>query len=116
MEIRTIDHTNRMNDHLRLSLERNLTFALSRFAEEIEHVTAKTEDINGPRGGVDKRCTLRAKTRRHGVIEVTQDCVSLGSGLARCARRLGQRVSRTIKQRRSFRRDSIRRLSGQFGV
>ena len=115
MVIHTVDRTKHMNDQLRQSLERNLTFALSRFADEIEQITAKTEDINGPRGGIDKRCTLRAKTRRHGVIEVTQDCVSLGSGLARCARRLGHSVSRTIKQRQSFSRDSIRRL-GQLGA
>ncbi len=113
MEIRVADRTKLMNDQLRESLERNLSFSLSRFAAEIDYVTATTEDINGPRGGVDKRCTLRAKTRRHGSIEVTQDCTTLGSGLARAARRLGHSLSRAIKQRQSFPRESIRRLSEQ---
>ena len=109
MEIRIADHADGVNDLVRSSLERNLSYALSRFAGEIDYVTVITEDINGPRGGVDKRCTLRAQLLRRGAVEVTQDCTQLGSGLARAARRLGHSLSRTIKQKRAFGRDTIRR-------
>src|SRR5512142_370667 len=37
--------------------------ALDRFASEIEVLTHKFEDLNGPKGGVDKRCTLEARGR-----------------------------------------------------
>ncbi len=113
MEIRIADRTKEMNEQVRASFERSLSFSLSRFSDEIDYVSATTEDINGPRGGVDKRCTLRAHTRRHGSIEITQDCTKLGSGLARAARRLGHTVSRVIQQKRAFGRDSIRRMNEQ---
>ena len=111
MDIRINDRTDQMNDHVRAVLERDLQFALSRFANEIDFVSVTTEDTNGPRGGVDKRCRIRAKTIRDGSVEVTQECVEIGSGLARAARRLGHSLSRTIKQRRNVSRETIRRVT-----
>jgi ribosome-associated translation inhibitor RaiA len=37
--------------------------ALDRFSGEIEALLHKFEDLNGPKGGVDKRCTIEAKGR-----------------------------------------------------
>ncbi len=39
---------------------RRLGFTLDRFAERIQHVSLRFEDVNGPRGGIDKRCTAEA--------------------------------------------------------
>lgn len=36
-------------------------FALDRFADRIGKVSVKFEDINGPKGGIDKRCTVEAR-------------------------------------------------------
>jgi hypothetical protein len=111
MDIRIADRTDGLNSIVRTSFERSLGFALSRFAEEIDYVSVVTSDLNGPRGGVDKRCVLRANTHRYGCVEVTQDCTQLGSGLSRAARRLGHSLSRTIKQKRAYGRDSIRHMN-----
>lgn len=40
---------------------RRLGFALDRFAERIRNVSLRFEDINGPRGGLDKRCIAMAE-------------------------------------------------------
>lgn len=38
--------------------QRRLRFALSRFEVRIRRVRVTVEDVNGPKGGVDKRCTV----------------------------------------------------------
>ena len=41
--------------------ERRVLFALSRFADRLREVSIRLLDINGPRGGADKRCTVRVR-------------------------------------------------------
>jgi len=36
------------------------TLTLDRFAERIRSLSLRFEDLNGPKGGVDKRCTVEA--------------------------------------------------------
>jgi ribosome hibernation promoting factor len=39
---------------------RKLSFALRRFHDQIHHITVRIVDVNGPRGGVDSRCSITA--------------------------------------------------------
>lgn len=48
------DLTPAMKDHV----ERKLTFALDRFSDEHVNLQVTLEDVNGPRGGNDKRCRI----------------------------------------------------------
>lgn len=45
-----------------------LSAALHRFGSRVAHVRVKIDDDNGPRGGVDKHCTIHAKLVRGGLI------------------------------------------------
>jgi ribosome-associated translation inhibitor RaiA len=47
-------------DALREYAERRLSFALRRFAHQVQHVTIRLVDVNGPRRGVDSRCSINA--------------------------------------------------------
>ena len=41
-----------------LHARKRVNLMLERFAERIRTVSLKFEDLNGPKGGVDKRCTV----------------------------------------------------------
>lgn len=109
MEIRFVDRSQQLTAALRDRGERSLLFALSRFGDQLQHVTVYTDDVNGPRGGVDKRCLMRAKLRRKGTVEVVQAGSNLGHCLSLAASRLGRTVRRQIDARRQIDRRSIRR-------
>jgi putative sigma-54 modulation protein len=40
--------------------ERRLAFALRRFQQQLRHVRVRLNDVNGPRRGVDSRCSVTA--------------------------------------------------------
>ena len=48
-----------LTDALRSHAERRLRFALSCCDDHIQRIAMRLSDINGPRGGADKRCHLR---------------------------------------------------------
>lgn len=82
---------------------RRLRFALGRFAGRIERVMVRLSDVNGPRGGVDKRCQITVALVPRGAVMVE------GSGddafvlIAATAKRAGRAVRRDLQKRRSSR-------------
>ena len=48
-----------LTEALRNHAERRIRFALTRCDEHIQRVVMRMSDINGPRGGSDKRCHLQ---------------------------------------------------------
>jgi|CXWL01.1.fsa_nt_gi ribosome-associated translation inhibitor RaiA len=47
-----------LNDELRLHVMRRMHFALGRFDHGVRRARVRLEDLNGPKGGVDMRCSL----------------------------------------------------------
>ena len=45
---------------LRDYVDRRLTFAVRRFAHKVQRLTVRLVDVNGPRRGVDSRCSITA--------------------------------------------------------
>jgi hypothetical protein len=77
---------------MREAAEKRLRFVMRRLTWLVPRATVHLSDINGPRGGVDKRCQIELKTSGNGHVVVTavsRDWRSaIESALARSARTL----------------------------
>ncbi len=75
---------------LRPLAERRVRFVMRRLSWLVPRAKVQLSDLNGPRGGVDKRCQVELKTDRNGTVVVTSVArdwrTALDSALGRAAR------------------------------
>ncbi len=75
---------------LREMAERRVRFVTRRLAWLVPRARIQMEDVNGPRGGVDKRCQVELRTDGSGTIVITSIArdwrTALDSALSRAAR------------------------------
>jgi ribosome-associated translation inhibitor RaiA len=81
-------------------VERRLSFALSRFGGRVRAVSVRLVDLNGPRGGIDKRCSMQARLAPRGSVRVEHTDSQLPAAVDRAATRLAQAVARALERRR----------------
>jgi len=93
---------------LREYVARRMRFAIGRFRDHIQWARIKVADVNGPRGGVDKRCVvqLRLRNRPDVIFAITE--VEARSAVDRAADRVAQVLSRRLgRQRRIVREPAL---------
>ena len=87
---------------LRTLAERRVRQALRRLAWLTPRVRVHLSDINGPRGGIDKRCQIELMTDGRSPVVVTSLAkdwfTALQSALARATRSLLHNLQRSRKQ------------------
>lgn len=96
---------------LRGLIERRLGFALGRFGHRVQEVTIRLDDLNGPRGGMDKRCWIRATVVPSGDLTVETRDDEMESAISRAADRIARRVKKALDRRREARGRERRRMS-----
>ena len=79
-------------------IEWRLRFALGRFDGRVTRVAVRVADVNGPRGGVDKRCRIAVRVRPAGEIVVEDTCPDLYAAIDAAAGRIGRSVQREIER------------------
>ena len=79
---------------LRDYAERRLSFALRRFAHQLEHVMVRLVDVNGPRRGVDSRCSIAARLVDGRRIFVEASAAWPFAAITQAAHRLNQSIRR----------------------
>lgn len=71
-------------------VERRVKFVMRRLSWLVPRARVQFSDINGPRGGVDKRCTVELKTETAGTLVTTSMArdwrSALDAALARAVR------------------------------
>ena len=92
-----------LTDALRAHAERRLLFALARFGTRVQSVMLRMDDVNGPRGGADKRCHILARLVPWGDVRVEELDGDLYVAIDRAADRLDRAVAREIERRREMR-------------
>ena len=89
------------SEPLRDYVLRAVHFHLSRFGRELSSISARIGDINGPKGGIDKRCQLHVRGPRLGsvvVAEVNADAYAAAEAYlrARIVGMLGGRAAEEV--------------------
>lgn len=107
MQVRTTASV-RKGDRLRKTVRDKLAVALAKFSERIERVDVRLEDVNGPRGGIDKRCMLAARIRSGDVIQAEVVDFDYEVAIHRAVQRLTRRINDHLARRRSVRRNLLR--------
>ena len=108
-----------MNIHLRTqdvalpprggdAIRRRVERMFSGLASRISHLHVTLKDVNGPRGGRDKVCILRAELADGGEVLVRGRSDHMRRALEVCARRFKDSVYRQIERRESRRRQRVR--------
>ncbi len=98
---------------IRAHTRRRLAFALGRSALHVKRVAVQLIDINGPRGGVDKRCRIRVLLRPSQEVVVEDTELDLYTAIDRAAERVGRAV---VRQVRRLRQTALARARTDAGV
>ena len=95
----------RLHDSLRESVELRMRFALTRFNERIRDVVVTLADVNGPRGGIDKRCRVVVRLIPSGKVSIEDTDVDFEMAVTHAADRTGRAVARKLQR---WRRGRVR--------
>lgn len=98
---------------LRAFVERKIRFALDRVAHRIATVRVRFDDINGPRGGIDKRCVIVVTGERGWAARAEQVAPDTLAALAAATDRLERLVARQHRRRRDRELTRARDAAGQ---
>ena len=101
---------------VRQSVERQLRFALTRFAPSVSGVRVTLTDESGPKGPPTRKCRLLIQLRPKGQMVIESIADSFDSAASRAAERAGRSVARHLERRRSNRKYQRRRLPIEMEV
>jgi ribosomal subunit interface protein len=88
---------------LREHASRKLSFALRRFHDQVRHITVRVVDINGPRRGVDTRCSITADLIDGPRLFVDATAAWPFAAITHAANRLGETMRRVRKRQAAHR-------------
>ena len=77
---------------------RKLHQHLSRFGRHVTRVTVRFSDLNGPKGGEDKRCQLTAAGPRLGQVHLAETHADVYAGLDLAIDRLARVIGRSLER------------------
>lgn len=83
--------------------ERRFRFAFRRLGNHIKRLRICVEDLNGPRGGVDKCCRIVADIVPSGNLVIVETDARIHEAMDRAADRLRRNLQRELKRRHTRR-------------
>lgn len=89
-----------LTNGLREHTERRLQFALSWASYDVRKVVVRLSDINGPRGGNDKRCSIQIPLPRTPDIVIEDTESDLYVAIDRAVDRAERSVARRLERQR----------------
>lgn len=101
IHIRAVGAT--VNQHDRDYIRRKLDRRLQKFDEAVERASVRIEDVNGPRGGVDKLCRIKVVLGGLPSVVVEEKHYSSQAAIDGALDRAERTVWRAVQRRRRSR-------------
>jgi CBS domain-containing protein/ribosome-associated translation inhibitor RaiA len=86
--------------HDRDYIRRKLGMRLGKFSDSIERVSVRTEDVNGPRGGVDRMCRIKVVLRGLPSVVYESREATLNAAVDTAISGVERAVRRSVQRRR----------------
>ncbi|MDX2012368.1 MAG: HPF/RaiA family ribosome-associated protein [Myxococcaceae bacterium] len=102
-----------LTDELKAHADQRLHLALSRFSNRIRSVKVVFEDVNGPKGGPDKKCLVTVKLDGGDELRVEDGNGDLRFIIDSVADRVGRLVAREIERQREAHSSKAARFNGK---
>ena len=96
---------------LRKYAARKLSVAVRPFRAQVHHMTLRLVDVNGPRGGVDARCSISADLINGRRLFVDATAAWPVAAISHAASRLADAMRRAHKRQAAHRADSTATLT-----
>ncbi len=109
MRIRIQGLSFELTDAIVRHIEGRIKLSLGTASDQIAAVSVRLKDINGPRGGADKRCRIVVRLRPLRSIIVEAVGRDLYATVDEAAARAKEAVWRRLKRRRTLRREYANR-------
>jgi ribosome-associated translation inhibitor RaiA len=102
----------KIDDDVRERVRRRIGFGLDRFGTVVEAVRVSVEDVNGPKGGIDKRCVVEVEGARLGRLRVEVQGSDSLETIDRGIDRVARSISRSLRRRRAQERSGVVNFEG----
>ena len=89
-----VDASQALREYIRDSVDSALNWT----QDSIHFITVRVTDLNGPKGGKDKRCQIHLKLPGLPNVVVSEVSASLSSAIDRAAQRASHVVSRVLER------------------
>ncbi len=89
---------------------------LRNFRNHVHRVSAFLADVNGPKGGINKRCRVLVHLKTEGPVVVEHTDETITGAITGAMGRLGQAIRRRIFRKRTEKRQQSRRLPDDLGA
>lgn len=102
MQMDIQSHGFSLTDGIRDYVMKHLAYALAHGDESIMRVIVRLSDINGPRGGDDKRCLIEVRIKAAPAVVIEDTEADLYRAIDRAAERAGRTLARRLARQREF--------------
>ena len=102
MKIQITKRNVEVNEALQTHVARRVGFALGRFGDRVGRVVVRFSDINGHRGGVDKRCQINVDLLPARTVRAEDTDADLFAAVDRAADRAARSIARAIELERGI--------------
>lgn len=96
--------------HLTSSIEsqirQKLKVVLNRFGHKIRNLRVVLSDVNGPKGGKDKRCAIKIEMHNLKTIVVDEVTSNMHESISRCSQRAKRTIDKVLNKNRTTTRES----------